>query len=113
MRLFMTELIEMAAIQSVMDSPGFHLFYLSRPGCGVCSAVRSKVEVMMENYPYMDTYYVNLDRVPEAAGQKSVFTIPAILVYADGKELIREARYLSISSLDGQIDRFYSLAFRD
>jgi len=107
----MIELFNMTEIQNKMNSKGFHLFYLSRPECGVCAAVKAKVNEMIKKYPLVETYYVNLNTVPEAAGQYSIFTIPAILLYADGREMIREARYLSVSSLDDQIDRYYSLAF--
>jgi len=109
----MTELFDMTSLQEKMKSPGFKLFYLSRPERGVCSAVKAKVIEMMKSYPEIEMFYINLNSVPEAAGQYSIFTIPAILLYADGKELIREARYLSVQALDEQIDRYYSLVYSD
>ncbi|QEN06934.1 thioredoxin [Oceanispirochaeta crateris] len=107
----MTDLKDMQEIQDLMSSDGFHLFYLSRPACGVCTAVKEKVLVLLEDFPHIDSYYVNLDLVPEAAGQFSIFTIPAILLYVNGSEYVREARYLSITDLEHQIRRPYELAF--
>ncbi|MDA3958893.1 co-chaperone YbbN [Oceanispirochaeta sp.] len=107
----MIELTELKEIQDLMSSEGFHLFYLSRPACGVCSVVKAKVIEMLQSFPEIKSYYINLDLVPEAAGQFSIFTIPGILLYAEGKEIIREARYLSISDLERQISRPYELAF--
>ncbi len=95
------------------DSEGMVLFYFSRPSCGVCSAIKPKVISMMEDYPEVRTYYVNLDEVPEAAGQLSVMTIPAILAYADGKEVLREARYISMDDLEEKISRPYSFIYGD
>jgi thioredoxin-like negative regulator of GroEL len=87
------------------------VLYISRPGCGVCSALRPKIEEIIRELP--DALYcpVDLDRIPEAAGEYSVFTIPAILVFVDGRESIREARYLSVDDLRNRIERLYSLRF--
>ena len=87
------------------------LFYLSRPSCGVCSAIKPKVLSLLEAFPEIRSYHVNLDEVPEAAGQLSVLTIPAILAYTGGKEIVREARYISMDDLRAKIERPYSFVF--
>ena len=90
------------------EAPGMALFYFSRPSCGVCSAIKPKVISLLGEFPEVRAFYVNLDDVPEAAGQLSVMTIPAVLAYADGKEIVREARYISMDDLAGKIRRPYS-----
>ncbi|MCK5249714.1 MAG: thioredoxin family protein [Spirochaetaceae bacterium] len=87
------------------------LFYFSRPSCGVCSALKPKVSSMLKEFPEIPSYYVNLDEVPEAAGQLSIFTIPAVLVYAGGKEVVREARYMSIDDIAEKIRRPYNFLY--
>lgn len=96
-----------------VKSDGFHLFYLSRPTCGVCKALLPKVEEMATHFPKIDLAYVNLDKVPQAAGQYSIFTIPGILLFVDGREMIREARHISLDGLEVKIDRLYNLAYSD
>lgn len=95
------------------DSDGMSLFYFSRPSCGVCSAIKPKVISLLEEFPDIRSYYVNLDDIPEAAGQMSVLTIPAVLAYADGKEIVREARYISMDNLSEKIRRPYSFIHGD
>lgn len=104
----METIIDYDSLISERDSDGIALFYFSRPACGVCSAIRPKVESMLREFPGIRSYYVNLDEVPEAAGQLSVLTIPAVLAYVDGKEIVREARYISMDDLAGKIRRPYS-----
>ena len=87
------------------------LFYFSRPSCGVCSALKPKVSSMLKEFPEIPSYYVNLDKMPEAAGQLSIFTIPAVLVYAGGKEVVREARYMSIDDIAEKIRRPYNFLY--
>lgn len=88
------------------------LLYFSRPECGVCKALKPKVEqVIHEEFSRIKMMSIDLDTLAEAAGIYSVFTIPAILLYVEGKETLREARYLSISDFTQKVDRYYSLLF--
>ncbi|MDC7232136.1 MAG: thioredoxin family protein [Spirochaetales bacterium] len=106
----MKELHDMESIQKQMEEKGFQFFYFSRPACGVCGAIKEKALSMLTDYPGIKSWYVNLDLVPEAAGQLSLFTIPAILLYSDGHELVREARYISMDDLEAKIARPYALS---
>ena len=107
----MQNIEEFSEITNISEAEGMSLFYISRPSCGVCTALKPKVKRMLEEFPEVSSFYVNLDAIPEAAGQLSVFTIPAILVFAGGKEMVREARYISIDDLANKIRRPYGFIF--
>jgi len=107
----MQNIEDFSEIQNISEGQGMSLFYISRPSCGVCTALKPKVRHMLEEFPMVPSYYVDLDNIPEAAGQLSVFTIPAILVYAGGKEVVREARYIAVDDLAEKIRRPYSFLF--
>ena len=88
------------------------LFYLSTKSCGVCKSIKPKVIALVEeNFPKLPMYYVDIDEVPEAAGQLSIFVVPAVLVYFGGRETIREARNFGILELGQKIDRYYEMLF--
>jgi thioredoxin-like negative regulator of GroEL len=88
------------------------LFYCSAPSCGVCKSLKPKViELVQSHFPNLPMYYVDIDAIPEARGQLSVYSVPAVLVYFKGKELIREARNFGIMELGAKIDRYYSMIF--
>jgi thiol-disulfide isomerase/thioredoxin len=88
------------------------LLYLSFPSCGVCKSIQPKViNLVRDHFPKMNMYYVDIDAVPEARGQLSVYTVPAVLVYFNGKETIREARNFGITELGAKIDRYYGMVF--
>jgi thioredoxin-like negative regulator of GroEL len=98
-------------IPALISKPGMSLLYISRPSCGVCTALKPKVEALLESFPGIICRYVNLDNFPEVCGQLSVFTVPAILVYSEGRELVREARYMSVDDLKAKIERPYGFIF--
>ena len=64
---------------------------------------------MIKEFPNLEARYIDLDKLPEAAGKFSIFTIPGILVFIKGKETIRKARYVSIDELHGEIKRYSDL----
>lgn len=94
-----------------INSGDMRLVYISRPSCGVCKALIPKIEDMLGDFPEIKAGYVDLDKIPEAAGKFSIFTIPGILIFIQGKESIRKARYVSVDQLAGEIDRYYSMLF--
>lgn len=101
----MTQLKTLDEIQDKITREEWILLYLSRPECGVCKSLLPKVKLLCNNYPKLKPYYVDLNLDDSIAGQLSIFTIPGILVYTNGKESIREARYISIDSLKAVLDR--------
>lgn len=87
-------------------------FYLSTPECNVCKVLKPKVIEMLEkDFPKIDFHYVDLNEAKEIAGQLSVFTVPTILVFFDGKEMIRASRNIHIDELREQINRYYQMIF--
>lgn len=88
------------------------LFYFSTPDCGVCKSLKPKVIALVEeHFPELRAYYINTDAIPEARGQFSVYSVPVVLVFFDGREYIREARNFGIVDLGSKIDRYYSMIF--
>ncbi|MBU5483780.1 thioredoxin family protein [Clostridium sp. MSJ-11] len=83
--------------------------YFSSNNCSVCHALLSKIEELLKSYPKIKMVKVEIDNVTMAAGEFSVFTLPCILMFAQGKEIIREARFISIMELEGKIQKYYNL----
>jgi thioredoxin-like negative regulator of GroEL len=87
-------------------------FYLSTPECNVCKVLKPKVkEMLQEDFPHIQFYYVDLNESKEISGQLSVFSVPTILVYFEGKETIRASRNVHLEELHGQVERYYKMIF--
>jgi thioredoxin-like negative regulator of GroEL len=87
-------------------------FYLSTPECNVCKVLKPKVIDMIENdFADINFCYVDLSEAKEISGQLSVFSVPTILVYFEGKETIRASRNVHIEELHDQIERYYKMIF--
>ncbi len=103
-----------AELQGLVASEKALLVYVSTPSCGVCASMKPKVLALArEHFPRMAVRYLDAAAVPEAAGQLSVFAVPAVLVFFEGRETVREARNFGIAELGAKIDRYYSMLFGD
>lgn len=83
--------------------------YISSNKCGVCHAVLPKIELMLQRYPKIKLKKINIDEYTEIAGEFSIFTIPAVLFFINGKEVIRKARFISMDELEQSISRYYNM----
>lgn len=85
------------------------LLYISTENCSVCHALLPKVEEMLLRYPSIVSKKIDGGEVAEVAGEFSVFTVPAIIFYIEGKEIIRKARFISMDELEWSIERYYKM----
>lgn len=96
--------------KEVLENPML-LVYSSGGMCSVCTVLKGKVKIMMHKYPKMKAVEIDGDEHPEITSQLSIFTLPAIAIYINGKEVLREARNISLELLDEKISRLYDLLY--
>lgn len=100
------------AIDRLIDENDMVLIYFGSDTCSVCVDMKPKVEKILERYPKIKAVEVEIDKSMKLSTNYNIFTIPAILLFIDGKESIREARYISMEGLEQKINRYYNLFFR-
>lgn len=98
-------------LEEIIAKETMALVYFGNLQCGVCLDLKPKVEEMLKTYPEIKSYYVSVDYQLEIAAAYSIFTIPGILVFAEGKEFLREARNISMNLIEEKIDRYYQMVF--
>jgi len=81
--------------------------YVSSNNCSVCHALMPKIEEVLEKYPRINNKKIIIDEIQEASGHLSIFTIPVIIFYIEGKEIFRRGRFISVDEVEDLIDRYY------
>ncbi|MFD2638610.1 thioredoxin family protein [Piscibacillus salipiscarius] len=81
--------------------------YISREGCSVCHSLLPQVQNLMENYPQIELGHIEVNEVPEVAGRFSIFTVPVLILFVDGKEYLREARIVQMDQFDEKVSKIY------
>lgn len=108
----MREIAELTSIEMVdnfINDHSLSFIYISRPECSVCHALLPQVLELMEQFPRIELGYVNADAVEEIAGKFSIFTVPVLLLFVEGKEYSREARIVHLGPYKQKISKIYEL----
>ena len=88
------------------------LLYITNPWCVSCKSLRPKIEQMTsEDFPKIEFQYIDASVSPETTAELHVFSAPTILVFFDGREYIRESKFVSVEELRSKIRRIYNLMF--
>ncbi len=88
------------------------LGYFSTDECQVCHALKPQIAKMIaEEFPELKIVYVPLNRQPEISGQFQLFAVPTVILFLEGREVIRKSRSFSVYELKNEISRPYQLLF--
>ncbi|MGN7410313.1 MULTISPECIES: thioredoxin family protein [unclassified Sporosarcina] len=99
----MNEVMSFKAWQELLTQQEAMLLFVKTDHCSVCDGLYPQVEVLTEQYPF-PFYYVNVAKVPEMAGQLSLFTAPVVLLFKQGKETARFARFVPMEQLHKRLE---------
>lgn len=95
----------MEEAKTFIETNRFAFIYISRVDCSVCHAVLPQVQELLEDFPEIQLMKVDADQIPTVAAEFSVFTVPALLLFVDGKEMIRKARFVVMAELEHQLQQ--------
>lgn len=73
--------------------------------CAPCHAIRNKIDAWCSNMEDVQYLYIPMEAFSALAAQESVFTVPTIFVYVEGKLTLRESGYFGIDSVFQSIQR--------
>jgi thioredoxin-like negative regulator of GroEL len=104
-----TDLLDYEQFNGFIQSNRTTVVYFSTPECNVCKVLKPKVvELLEEDFPKFAFGYVDCDSNKITAAQNSVFTVPTLIVFAEGKEVLRKSRNISLAELNEEILRINS-----
>ncbi len=77
--------------------------------CLPCSAIREKITSWAHSREKTGSLYVSVEKFPALAAQFGIFSVPTVLVYAQGKQTVRESGYFSLEQILEKADGYYDL----
>lgn len=83
--------------------------YFTGTDCNVCKSLKPKVEALLEEFSEVKAAYIYIDKMPAASGKYSVFAVPTVVCFVEGKETFRMMRSFSINELGDKIRRYIEL----
>lgn len=87
------------------------ILYFSGASCGACDVIKEKVETVLDNYPNIESLEINGAVHTDIAAEYSVFSLPVLILFVEGREAIRVGRYFDIMDFHNKINRYYEMLF--
>lgn len=78
---------------------GRFIIYYSSKDCSVCHSVFPRLMELLKDIP-IDVGRIDVNESVKLAGQNLIFSIPAIVIYDDGKEVLRESRFVDFNKIE-------------
>lgn len=100
-------------IEALINTNEIIFLYFSSKSCGVCKVIKPKLDEMLKAYPKLKSLQIDVEGNIKLAASYSVFTLPAVIVFVNGKETIREARYINVEEIKNKIERYYKLMYEN
>ena len=76
--------------------------------CTICNTILNTLEQHIPNLDKIEIQNIYIDDVDEFRGQHTIFSVPTVLIFSEGKELLRESRYINYSKIQRLIDLYTS-----
>ncbi len=112
MELHQSDIFTLEEFKEFVTTYSGAVVYFSTPGCNVCKVLKPKLkELLAQKFPEMKFGYVDCEASKELAAQQSIFAVPTILFFIDGKEFFRKSRNVNLNELSMELERPYSLFF--
>lgn len=84
--------------------------YFGAPSCNVCHVLEPKLRAAIrEEFPDVVFKDVDTSACPDIAAGFEVFTVPTLLVFFEGKEVVRKSRHMGIGEVVEAIRRPYDM----
>lgn len=98
------------SLTQALNSNDALMLYFSAPTCNVCHALKPKLtEAILKEFPTFVIESIDISENPEIASHFTVFTIPTVLIFFQGREFLRKSRHMSVAEVIEDIRRPYNL----
>jgi len=105
--------LTLAAIEETLKTHPAVMLYFSAPTCNVCHALKPKLfDAIEQTFDQFEILSVDISETPEIASHYSVFAIPTLIVFLDGREFLRKSRHMSVGEVVEAIRRPYEIMMR-
>ncbi|MCB1849342.1 MAG: thioredoxin family protein [Gammaproteobacteria bacterium] len=97
--------------QRIALHPALAVWFFSSK-CEICSSLKPRLErFFTDSFPRMSLAEVACAALPQTAAAHSVFSVPTLIVYLEGRASLRATRHIPLATLGPRLQRSYDLLF--
>ncbi|GAA0133236.1 hypothetical protein YSY43_00760 [Paenibacillus sp. YSY-4.3] len=102
----MQRLYQLSEIKLTIQEHPLVLLLIKTSQCGVCESIQVKVTDLLESYANVRGIYVFMGDAPDTAAEYLALSAPTLLLFFQGKEVYREARFVRMDELEQVLQRY-------
>jgi len=68
--------------------------------CSICKTIHNHLAQNIHNFDSLDSYQIYIDDIERFRGEYVVFSVPTIMIFSKGKELMRQSRFFDIDKIN-------------
>lgn len=98
------EVTSLEEAKQLIQAENLLLMFIYGETCSVCHAVLPQIKLMIDSFDAIKSIQINHEHVPAVASEFTVFTVPVVLLFLEGKEVLRQARFIDRDLLKHQLN---------
>lgn len=103
----METLTNFAAIEAAIQKD-FVMIVAKTKACATCAMIVPHLNNNLQRLQDFKQYQVFVDDVDEFRGKYVIFSVPTVLIFNEGKEILRESRFINIGKVNRLIEAYFS-----
>ncbi|MFR5266583.1 thioredoxin family protein [Clostridium sp.] len=96
-------------VENLINNEPISIVYFTGTTCMACDVIKEKVSEIIKGYPKVKMGIINGEEEVKLAADYSVFSLPLLILYVDGKESFRASRNFSVLEFTEILDRYYTM----
>ena len=110
----MLEIKDNDQLNSLLEEKEMAVLYFSNEACNVCKVLKPKIKTLLEeHFPKVQLVFIDTEHSPLIAGQHTVFSIPTVDIFVQGKQHARFSRNIALFEFEEALSRPYELIFSE
>ena len=105
----MKTLQDMAAYEETCRREQAVIMQFGSEQCGPCAAIQHRIDAWCRNHA-CSARYIDIEACPDIAAQHDILSVPAVIVYMQGHETLRQAGYFSLDDMLARTAQYLELA---
>ena len=93
------------SLNNELDKPLTLVLAKTHP-CSVCKNTLNFLHAQVPKLDAMNIVEIYIDDHDEFRGKFMIFTVPTVMVYSEGKELLRESRFIDPHKINRLVEMF-------
>lgn len=74
--------------------------------CSTCTTINDIISKNVKQINELPVYFIYVDDIAEFRGEYTIFSVPTVLIFNEGKEILRESKFINFGKIDRLIDMF-------